>query len=303
MKAAVVDSTFTFTGAPGAEAGLRWHLPRRHRRLLFWGCATLLFVVMGAAASWLAPYPYDLQNLSGQFKAPLWAGGALSHPLGTDQFGRDILSRLIFGARVSLLVAIVSVLLAGFIGVSLGLISGYAGGKADAFIMRVADIQYSFPYILLAIVIAAFWGPGEATLIVSLALAGWATFARTARASTLSIKECDYVTSARAVGAGHWRIILRHVLPNIMPPLLVFTTFQVPSRILAEATLSFVGLGIQPPQPSWGSMLSENRGYLTSRPWMVILPGLAIMLLTIAVNQLGDRLRDALDPRIRRRME
>ena len=303
MKAGTVENAFTFSGTLITRVGWRWQVPRRHRRLLFWGCAALLFVLVGAAAPWLAPYPYDLQNLSGQFKPPLWAGGALSHPLGTDQFGRDILSRLIFGARVSLVVSMVSVLLAGFIGVSLGLISGYASGKADAFIMRVADIQYSFPYILLAIVIAAFWGPGQGTLIVSLALAGWATFARTARASTLSIKECDYVSSARSVGAGHWRIMVRHVLPNIMPPLLVFTTFQVPSRILAEATLSFVGLGIQPPQPSWGSMLSENRGFLVSQPWLVILPGVAIMLLTIAVNQLGDRLRDTFDPRLRRRME
>jgi peptide/nickel transport system permease protein len=303
-------SVTTAQPVAGALAGSRLDTIEPRRRawrpnsyLRFWAGATLVFVFAGIAAPWISGYPYDQQNLRMQFQPPVWAGGTSDYPLGTDQFGRDMLSRLIYGARVSLVVAFFSVVLAGLVGISLGMVSGYLGGKVDSFIMRVADIQYSFPYILLAIVIAAFWGPGQVTLIVSLAFAGWATFARAARGSTLAVKEREYVSAARALGAGDFRIIFQHVLPNIMAPLLVFTTFQVPSRILAEATLSFIGLGIQPPQPSWGNMLAENRGFLVSQPWLVILPGVAVMLLTISVNQLGDGLRDALDPRLTRRLD
>jgi len=275
----------------------------QHGYLLMWCAVVALFVIAGAAAPFIAPYAYDGQNLANQLKPPLWAGGSPDHLLGTDEFGRDVLSRLLYGARASLLVGLLSVGLAGSIGIAAGLLSGYRGGALDGVLMRVADIQYSFPYILLAIIIAAFWGPGLITLIVSLGLAGWATFARTARGSTLSISQREYVSAARVLGASHRHILIKHVLPNIMPPLLVFTTFQVPSRILAEATLSFVGLGIQAPEPSWGNMLSQNRGYLVSQPWLVILPGLAIMVVALAVNQLGDALRGALDPRMRGRIE
>jgi peptide/nickel transport system permease protein len=232
-------------------------------------------------------------------KPPLWSGGEPAYPLGTDEFGRDTLSRLIYGTRVSLMVGFFSVVVAGLLGTSIGVLGGYRGGRLDALLMGIADVQYSFPYILLAILIAAFWGSGLVSVIAALGLASWMTFARAARGSTLSVREGEYVMAARALGARPARIVLRHVLPNIVAPLIVFTTFQVPSRILAEATLSFVGLGIQPPMPSWGNMLSQSRGYLLAQPWLVALPGLALTVVALGVNQLGDGLRDLLDPRMK----
>ena len=259
----------------------------------------VLFVLVGTLAPLLASYHYDDQDLSIALKPPLWSGGEVAHPLGTDEFGRDTLSRLIYGARVSLVVGFFSVVVAGLVGISIGVLGGYRGGNLDSLFMGIADVQYSFPYILLAIIITAFWGAGLVNVILALGLASWMTFARAARGSTLSVREGEYVMAARALGAGSARIIVRHVLPNIVAPLIVFTTFQVPSRILAEATLSFVGLGIQPPVPSWGNMLSQSRGYLLAQPWLVALPGLALTAVALGVNQLGDGLRDLLDPRMK----
>ena len=191
--------------------------------------------------------------------------------------------------------------IAGLIGVGIGVLGGYRGGNLDSLFMTIADVQYSFPYILVAIIITAFWGAGLVNVILALGLASWMTFARAARGSTLSVKESEYVLAARALGAGPARVMLRHVVPNIVAPLIIFTTFQVPSRILAESTLSFVGLGIQPPVPSWGNMLSPSRGYLVVQPWLVALPGLALTVVALGVNQFGDGLRDLLDPRMDRR--
>jgi peptide/nickel transport system permease protein len=258
------------------------------------------FILVGTLAPWLAKYPFDEQDLSLGLRPPVWSGGDRAHPLGTDEFGRDTLSRLIYGARVSLIVGFFSVVVAGLIGVSIGVLGGYRGGNLDSAFMAVADVQYSFPYILVAIIITAFWGAGLVNVILALGLASWMTFARAARGSTLTVKESEYVLAARALGAGPARVMLRHVVPNIVAPLIVFTTFQVPSRILAEATLSFVGLGIQPPTPSWGNMLSQSRGYLVVQPWLVALPGLALTVVALGVNQLGDGLRDLLDPRMDR---
>ncbi len=286
----------------GAWARLR-RLARRHPQIVLGTAIVFAFVIVGAFAPLLAPHPYDEQDLSNQLRPPVWAGGQVQHPLGTDEFGRDTLSRLIYGARVSLVVGLFSVVLAGLLGVTIGVIGGYLGGTLDAVFMRVADVQYSFPYILIAIVITAFWGASLTNVVVALGLAGWMTFARAARASTLAVKERDYIIAARATGAGHAHVMWRHILPNIAAPLIVFATFQVPSRILAEATLSFVGLGIQPPMPSWGNMLSQNRGYLLTQPWLVTLPGLALTIVALGVNQLGDGLRDLLDPRLRGRTE
>jgi peptide/nickel transport system permease protein len=259
----------------------------------------VVFVAIGTLAPLIAAYDYDAQDLSIALTPPLWAGGNRAHPLGTDEFGRDTLSRLIYGTRVSLMVGFFSVVVAGFLGTGIGVLGGYHGGRLDALLMGIADVQYSFPYILVAILIAAFWGAGLVSVIAALGLASWMTFARAARASTLSVREGEYVLAARALGARPTRIVLRHVLPNIMAPLIVFTTFQLPSRILAEATLSFVGLGTQPPVPSWGNMLSQSRGYLLSQPWLVALPGLALTIVALGVNQLGDGLRDLLDPRMK----
>jgi peptide/nickel transport system permease protein len=281
----------------------RLRLARRYPQIVLGSLVVLVFVVVGTFAPQIAPYDYDDQNLGNQLKPPIWGGGQMAHPLGTDEFGRDTLSRLIYGARVSLIVGFFSVVVAGGIGITIGTLGAYFGGTIDSVITSVSDVQYSFPYILVAIIITALWGPGLVTVIVALGLASWMTFARTARGSTLAVKEGEYIAAAQAVGAGHLRIICCHILRNISPPLIVFSTFQVPSRILAEAALSFVGLGIQPPMPSWGNMLAQNRGYLVISPWLVILPGLALTVVALAVNQLGDGLRDLLDPRLRSRIE
>jgi peptide/nickel transport system permease protein len=278
-----------------------WRLALGSPQCVFGAILVALFVFVGVFGPALAPYHYDDQDLGSQYRPPVWAGGQADHPLGTDQFGRDVLSRLLYGARVSLLVGLFSVVLAGAIGVTIGVVSGYLGGPIERVFMRVADVQYAFPYILLAIIITAFWGPSLVSLIVALGLAGWMTFARTARASTLSVKEREYIVAARALGASHGRIMLAHILPNIAAPLLVFATFQLPSRMLAEASLSFVGLGIQPPMPSWGNMLAQSRNYMVTYPWLVILPGLALTIVALGVNQLGDGLRDILDPHTRGR--
>jgi peptide/nickel transport system permease protein len=274
-------------------------LIRRSPQTVSGAVVVIVFVTVGLLAPVIAAYHYDEQDLSIALRPPLWSGGALAHPLGTDEFGRDTLSRLIYGTRVSLMVGFFSVVVAGLLGTSIGVLGGYRGGRLDALLMGIADVQYSFPYILLAILIAAFWGSGLVSVIAALGLASWMTFARAARGSTLSVREGEYVMAARALGARPARIVLRHVFPNIVAPLIVFTTFQVPSRILAEATLSFVGLGIQPPMPSWGNMLSQSRGYLLAQPWLVALPGLALTVVALGVNQLGDGLRDLLDPRMK----
>jgi peptide/nickel transport system permease protein len=274
-------------------------IARRSPQIVWGAAVVIVFIAVGVLAPLLASYHYDDQDLNITLKPPVWAGGDRAHLLGTDEFGRDTLSRLIYGARVSLLVGFFSVVVAGLVGVTAGVLGGYRGGNFDSLVMAIADVQYSFPYILLAIIITAFWGAGLVNVIVALGLASWMTFARAARGSTLSVREGEYVLAARALGAGSGRIMLRHVLPNIVAPLIVFTTFQVPSRILAEATLSFVGLGIQPPMPSWGNMLSQSRGYLLAQPWLVALPGLALTVVALGVNQLGDGLRDLLDPRMK----
>ncbi len=289
--------------SPGRSAARRWARLKRVRRrgqLLLGVAVTGAFILIGVVGPLLAPFGVDEQNLGNALAPPLWAGGSWTHPLGTDPFGRDILTRLIYGARVSLVVGTCSVAVAGLIGTLVGLISGYVGGNVDALCMRIADIQYSFPYILVAIVIAAFWQAGLLTVVLALSLSSWMTFARMVRASVLSEKERDYVMATRAIGAGDKRIIFLHLLPNITAMLLVFATFQVPTRLLAEATLSFLGLGVQPPTPSWGNMLAQSRSYLIAEPWLVALPGLVLMLVSLGVNQLGDGLRDYLDPRLRR---
>jgi ABC-type dipeptide/oligopeptide/nickel transport system permease subunit len=272
-------------------------IARQSPQTILGSVVVVAFITVGTLAPLLAAYHYDDQDLNIALTPPVWAGGTLAHPLGTDEFGRDTLSRLVWGARVSLLVGFFSVVVAGLLGITIGVFGGYRGGNLDSLFMAMADVQYSFPYILLAIIITAFWGAGLVNVIIALGLASWMTFARAARGSTLSVREGEYVLAARALGAGPARIMLHHVLPNIVAPLLVFTTFQVPSRILAEATLSFVGLGIQPPMPSWGNMLSQSRGYLLAQPWLVALPGLALTVVALGVNQLGDGLRDLLDPR------
>jgi peptide/nickel transport system permease protein len=261
-----------------------------------WGFAlTLLLVIVALAAPWLAPYDPVAQNLPARLLAPTGA-----HWMGTDELGRDILSRIIFGTRVSMLVSICVVLGAGIIGLAIGAVAGYFGGWFDRFVnIILINAFLSFPGILLAIAFAAFLGPGLDKVILALVVTGWAGYARLARAQILQAKEMEYVLAARSLGASHARILVRHLLPNILQPILVQATIAMAGAILAESTLSFLGVGILAPMPSWGAMLNDARGHLFDAPHLVVFPALAVMTAVLAFNLLGDALRDWLDPRMR----
>lgn len=221
------------------------------------------------------------------------------HLLGTDHLGRDLLSRLMYGSRISLLVGITSMLIGGSLGMLTGLLSGYYGGVLDDIIMRVADIQLAFPSILLYISVLAVWGSGLEKVIAVLGFTSWVTYARVIRGEVLSIREREYVESARAIGCSNWRIMIRHILPNTFAPLFIVASFAVASAIVAEASLSFLGLGVPPSIPTWGGMLAASRDYLRDAWWPVTFPGLAIMLTVLSINVIGDWLRDYLDPRLK----
>jgi len=255
--------------------------------------------VVAAFAPALAPSDPVKNRLLDRLTPPMWAqGGSSRHPLGTDTLGRDVLSRLLHGARISLIVGLAAVLVAGVVGGGLGLVAGYRGGWADDLLMRLGDIQLAFPVLLLGVAVIAVLGASLTNMILVLGASGWVTYARIARGETLSLKERDFVAAARALGAPARHVVARHLLPNVLPPLLVVTTFSVARTIIAEASLSFLGLGLPPPTPSWGAMLDEGRNYITTGWWLALFPGLAILLLVLAINLCGDWLRDALDPRI-----
>lgn len=279
---------------------------QRHRRLLvqyapaFFAGGILLVVIVAAvlAPALTSEDPLD-QVLDRRLRAPSWGSGPTGHLLGTDQLGRDVLSRLIYGARISLTIGMITVALSGAMGSGLGLWAGYRGGLLDETIMRVVDLQNTFPFIVLAIAIVALFGPRLPVLIVTLAIWGWASYARVVRAEVLTIKQRDYVEAARAAGAGDLRILWRYLLPDLLPTLIVLSTFQVAQMVVAESSLSFLGLGVQPPTPTWGSMLADGRGHLDDAWWIATFPALAIMLTVLAINVLGDTVRDLTDPRMR----
>ncbi len=250
----------------------------------------------------IAPKDPNRQTLILRLRPPMTqeADGSIPYPLGTDALGRDVLSRLIYGARVSIMVGVTSVTLGGVIGLLLGLIAGYLGGRAEDIIMRLADIQLAFPFILLAIMVLVVLGQGVLNLVLVLGIGQWVTYARIARGETISQREKEYVEAARALGMSSLRIMLRSILPNILAPLIVIASFNVASVILAEASLSFLGLGVPPIVPTWGGMLAESRDQLIGgKWWLAVYPGLAIMLTVLSLNILGDWLRDFLDPRLR----
>jgi peptide/nickel transport system permease protein len=262
-----------------------------------------LIVVLNIGVALLAPVlaPHDPveQDIARRLLPPTWlAGSSPEHVLGTDQLGRDILARIIYGSRISLLIGLVSVALSLPIGVSVGLLAGYFGGRLDDIIMRLADVQLAFPFILLAITIAGVLGPSPRNVVLILAVGGWVVYARLTRAQVLSLREKEFVEAARSLGLGHGRILFRHVLPNILTPIIVVGTFSVAQMILLESSLSFLGLGVQPPTPSWGGMLNDGRAYITIAWWLMTFPGAAIMLTVLGINFLGDWLRDLLDPRL-----
>lgn len=264
------------------------------KRGLTWIGLLLIAAIGGLAlaAPWVSPYAVQEQNLERRLAAP-----SFDHPFGLDELGRDILSRMIFGARTSLWVGATVVSVSLFAGTLMGCLAGYAGGWVDEIAMRVVDILLSFPGILLAIAMVAVLGPGLDHLVFALCVIGWVPFARLARAQTLKVREMDFVAGARASGAPAGRIILRHIIPNLLGPLLVQATFAVAAVILAEAGLSFLGLGIQPPNPSWGSMLRSGTEHILEAAHLTVYPGTAIAVTVLAFNFLGDGLREILDPR------
>jgi peptide/nickel transport system permease protein/dipeptide transport system permease protein len=260
----------------------------------------MVFILCGILAPYLSPHDPLEVSLYDQIKPPVWhESGTWNNILGTDDLGRDILSRLIYGARVSLAVAVFSVGLAFFFGTLLGCISGYYKGSLDNIIMRIMDMILSFPYILLAIVVVAYLGPSLRNAMIAIAITYVPRFARIVRGSVLEECEKDYVTSARAIGARDWRIIFIAVLPNCLGPLIVQTTLSCASAILDAAALSFLGLGAQPPTPEWGAMIAQSRALILRASWVMTFPGLAILFAVLGFNLLGDGLRDALDPRLR----
>jgi peptide/nickel transport system permease protein len=262
---------------------------------------TVLVCIGGAAvlAPQIAPWDPARQMLLKRLRPPMWeARGLREHPLGTDHLGRDILSRILYGGRISLGVGLSAVTLSCLIGVTLGLLAGFHGGRTDAFIMRVVDVFLAIPYILLAMGVVFALGPSLLNVILVMAMTRWVQFARIVRADVLSIREREFVSGARARGNRSTRLLLRHVLPNALTPIIVVATLELAFMIIYESALSFLGLGVQPPTPTWGWMLSDGRNYVATAWWLATFPGLAIMLTVLAVNLLGDWLRDTLDPRL-----
>ncbi|MBX3142795.1 MAG: ABC transporter permease [Trueperaceae bacterium] len=257
----------------------------------------LLVVAAAALAPLIAPHEPSRQSLRARLLPPMPIERSQpAHPLGTDQLGRDVLSRLIFGARVSILVGLSVVLLASTVGTALGLAAGYLGGRVDTILMRIVDVFLAFPFLLLAIVFMATLGQGLRNIILVLALTGWVDYARTVRAQVLALRETEYVTAAEALGVRKVGVMFRHMLPNILASVLVISSLQIGAVIVAEASLTFLGLGVPPAIPTWGTMLATGREYMSSAWWLATLPGLAITLTVLSVNTLGDWLRDRLDP-------
>jgi peptide/nickel transport system permease protein len=259
-----------------------------------------VMVTTAVLADFLTPYSATEISLSDRLRPPFWEkGGSLAHPLGTDPMGRDLLTRMIYGARVSLVVALLALLVGGGIGAALGLIAGYYGGRLDAFIMRIADTTMAFPIILFAILFVVILGGSLATTVFAVALVLWARYARVIRGEVLSLRERDFVAQARIAGGSSARIMLVHLFPNILNTLVVLLSLQVGWVIIVEASLSFLGAGIPPPTPTWGSMIAEGRDYIATAWWVSFFPGLAILATVLSFNLFGDWLRDALDPKLR----
>jgi peptide/nickel transport system permease protein len=287
--------------ATPAEPARGGRVARRTRRLVVAGAVfVVLLALVAAAAPWLAPHDPVRQALRARLTAPtLEAADGRAHPLGTDHLGRDVLSRTIWGARVSLLVGFAAVVVGSLVGAALGILAGYRGAWTDTLVMTVADAQLAFPFILLAIGIIAVLGPSFPTLVVVIGLSGWVDYARVLRAQVLVLRSREFVDAIHALGGAVPRIVALHILPNVLSTLVVIGTLQLARAIVLEATLSFLGLGIQPPTPSWGGMIQEGREYLDSAWWISIFPGALLLLTSLVVSRSGDWLRDLLDPTLR----
>ncbi|MEW5866252.1 MAG: oligopeptide ABC transporter permease [Bacillota bacterium] len=271
-----------------------WKRLKRNRLAMAGLVVIVLLMLVAVFAPYIAPHDPYKQSLDDQLRPP-----SRKYPLGTDDLGRDVASRIIFGSRISLTVGFVAEAITLVIGVTLGAISGYFGGRVDNVIMRITDMMFAFPDLLFAIAIMFVLGPGIYNVFIALAIVGWAGMARLVRGQVLAVREREFVEAAKAVGESDVRIIIKHILPNCLAPVIVSATLGIPGAIMSEAGLSFLGLGAQPPTPSWGQMISIGRGYLRFAPWFSVYPGLAIMVTVLAFNLFGDGLRDALDPRLR----
>jgi len=261
----------------------------------------VLVLMIGAAifAPYIAPYDPNQTSLSARLQPPSFAGGTSAHLLGTDKLGRDVLSRIIYGARVSLSISLLVILITGTIGTALGIIGGYLGGATDGAMMRITDISLAFPGILIALLLAVTLGPSYTTVVLAICLLGWAPYARLIRGEVLKLRTADFVLQARIIGASPLRIMATHIFPNVINPLLILATLSVGLIILVESALSYLGAGVPPPTATWGSMVSDGRGLIDTAWWISFFPGLAIGLVVLSGNYLGDWLRDRLDPRLR----
>jgi peptide/nickel transport system permease protein len=294
MTDTILNAPLAGDAAAESPAARAWRRLLRRKGAIFGLCIIGLFVLAAIFAPLIAPDDPIAQSWTTVRKAP-----SLAHLFGTDDLGRDVLSRVIYGTRASLFAGVISVGIALSIGIPLGLIAGYRGGFIDALLSRMTDAMLACPFIILAIALAAFLGPSLVNAMIAIGITTTPIFVRLTRGQVMAVKVEEYVEAARAVGNPRWRIALVHILPNVLPALLVQATLSIAAAIIAEAALSFLGLGQQPPEPSWGSMLNAAQRFLTTAPWMAVWPGLAIFLSVLSFNLVGDGLRDALDPRER----
>ena len=294
VKNADIANEEVYTGRSMAQE--TWRRLKKNKGAMF-GIAFLLFLVLATiVASFIFDYDKDIIAMTkDRFLPPSW-----EHPFGTDNMGRDIFKRVLYGAKYSLVLSFGATALGLAVGLFFGAIAGYYGGAVDNIIMRFTDIFYSIPYIMLAVVVVSLLGTSMASLLIAMALGSFAGFARIARASIMTVRDMEYVESGYAIGLPTWKIILKHIIPNCLSPIIVQTTLRVGSNIISASFLSFLGVGITPPTPEWGAMLSDGRSYIRSSGWMCLFPGLAIMFTVLALNLLGDGLRDAMDPKLKK---
>ena len=294
VKNADIANEEVYTGRSMAQE--TWRRLKKNKGAMFGLAFLLLLVLATIVASFIFDYDKDIIAMTkDRFLPPSW-----EHPFGTDNMGRDIFKRVLYGAKYSLVLSFGATALGLAVGLFFGAIAGYYGGAVDNIIMRFTDIFYSIPYIMLAVVVVSLLGTSMASLLIAMALGSFAGFARIARASIMTVRDMEYVESGYAIGLPTWKIILKHIIPNCLSPIIVQTTLRVGSNIISASSLSFLGVGITPPTPEWGAMLSDGRSYIRSSGWMCLFPGLAIMFTVLALNLLGDGLRDAMDPKLKK---
>ncbi|MGH7277717.1 MAG: ABC transporter permease [Candidatus Rokuibacteriota bacterium] len=292
--------TMSADAAPAPREWLAFLRRLARRRTALFGLVVVLVVVLSAlAAPWLAPFDPVAQDLDARLTPPGERSAGGMHVLGTDHLGRDLLARVVFGAQPALLVGFAAVAISGVLGMLVGLLAGYFGGKIDDILMRLADIQLAFPFILLAIAVIGVLGPSLKTIIIVIGVSSWVVYARVVRSAVLSLREREFVQAALALGSRDGRILARHILPNAFTPWLVVATLDMARVIVIESALSFLGLGVQPPTPTWGGMLADGRVYISTAWWLATFPGLAILVTVLGINLFGDGLRDTLDPRLK----